>query len=156
MTRGYFGIALVGGKNLHNYGGALRAAYCYGASFMVLDAPRFKYDCENVPCAERHIPLHVGPTLQYQPFNCPLVVMEKSENARSLPSFQHLERAMYVFGPEDGSVPKHIMERAQAIVQVPMRSCMNLAASVNVVLYDRMAKAERSARGISYKELAVA
>ena len=62
------------------------------------------------------------------------------ERARGLVKFQHPERALYIFGPEDGSVSKSILERVPFIVSVPTNRCMNLAATVNVVLYDRMAK----------------
>jgi len=39
-------------------------------------------------------------------------------------------------------------------VMVPTRECMNLAAAVNVVLYDRLAKADRMERGIRNTDVA--
>lgn len=152
--RGFIGIGLVAPKNEHNVGGAMRAAQCYGASLILLQAPRFRHRSTNVGHAERHIPMIVGPICEHRPFDCPMVVIEIVDGARSLPDFRHPERALYVFGPEDGSVPKDIISRAQHIVSVPTRICMNLAATVNVVLYDRMAKADRMARGIRYSEVA--
>lgn len=146
--RGYFGIGLVNPKNAENYGGALRAAACYDASFMVLQGKRFQNHCTNTSRAEKHIPLFEGEVLEFRTHDCQLVVIELVEGAKSLPSFQHPIRAYYVFGPEDGSVPKEIISKAQHVVSIPTRNCMNLAATVNVVLYDRIAKAERYARGI--------
>lgn len=58
-------------------------------------------------------------------------------------SFQHPQRAFYVFGPEDGTLGKATLDWCQRRVMVPTRMCMNLAATVDVILYDRMAKAER-------------
>jgi tRNA(Leu) C34 or U34 (ribose-2'-O)-methylase TrmL len=70
------------------------------------------------------------------------VVIEVHYRARSLTSFTHPESAFYIFGPEDGSVRKEIVERVPLIVQIPA-GCLNLAAAVNVVLYDRLAKSSR-------------
>ncbi|HEY8939399.1 MAG TPA: TrmH family RNA methyltransferase, partial [Cellvibrio sp.] len=50
------------------------------------------------------------------------------------------EQALYIFGPEDGSVDQAVLDCCDHVVYVPTVGCMNLAASVNVVLYDRLAK----------------
>ena len=47
---------------------------------------------------------------------------------------------MYVFGPENGSLDEEILQRCTHVVSIPGRQCSNLAAAVNVVLYDRVAK----------------
>jgi tRNA(Leu) C34 or U34 (ribose-2'-O)-methylase TrmL len=57
-----------------------------------------------------------------------------------LPAFQHPDKVLYIFGPEDGTLNQRLIDRADAVVYVPTTGCMNLAATVNVVLYDRMAK----------------
>jgi tRNA(Leu) C34 or U34 (ribose-2'-O)-methylase TrmL len=75
------------------------------------------------------------------PHECIPVAVEFIQTACPLPAFQHPERAFYVFGPEDGSLPKDVLSRCHALVYVPTDVCMNLAATVNVVLYDRIAKA---------------
>jgi len=69
-----------------------------------------------------------------------LICVELVENAVPLPEFQHPEHALYVFGPEDGSISQQVIDRADAVVFIPTIGCMNLAATVNVVLYDRTAK----------------
>lgn len=69
-----------------------------------------------------------------------LVCVEFAENAIALPEFQHPQKALYVFGPEDGSMTQDIIDSADAVVYIPTTRSMNLAAAVNVVLYDRMAK----------------
>lgn len=143
--RGFAGIGLVGPKIESNVGGALRAAHCYGAAFIVIEAPRFHHRATNVTQAQKHIPMIMGPICDHRPYDCPMVVIEIIPGAVALPDFAHPERALYVFGPEDGSVPRHIVERAQHIVSVPTTFCMNLAATVNVVLYDRAAKRQKRA-----------
>jgi len=69
-----------------------------------------------------------------------VVCVELVVNAISLPKYQHPEYGFYIFGPEDGSIPQSVINQADAVVYVPTIGCMNLSATVNVVLYDRMAK----------------
>ena len=59
---------------------------------------------------------------------------------RNLKDFRHPERAFYVFGPEDGSLTEKTLSICQDVVYVPTKASMNLAATVNVVLYDRLSK----------------
>ena len=76
-----------------------------------------------------------------------LVCVEFAENAMPLPEFKHPENACYIFGPEDGSLSQDIINKADAVVYVPTAGCMNLAATVNVVLYDRLAKSSKVFEG---------
>ena len=57
---------------------------------------------------------------------------------------------IYIFGPEDGSISQALIDFADDVVYVPTIGCMNLAATVNVVLYDRLAK---DPQGIASNEL---
>ena len=68
------------------------------------------------------------------------VAIELVEGAKELPSYAHPLRAFYIFGPEDGTLGKSVLSWCRDVVMVPTAHCMNLAATVNVVLYDRMAK----------------
>jgi hypothetical protein len=74
------------------------------------------------------------------PYDCIPVVVELEPGATPIQDFEHPERAFYVLGPEDGSVPRAISERCPLHVYVPTRDCMNLAATANVILFDRMMK----------------
>ena len=139
--RGYSAIGLYMPKTEANVGGALRAASCYGAALIAIQGARFRQLSTDTQKAWRHIPLLQGSDLRNLiPFDCIPVCVELHPNARSLVDFTHPQRAFYIFGPEDGSIPKEMVERYKIIVQVPTRHCMNLAATVNVVLYDRLAK----------------
>ena len=63
-----------------------------------------------------------------------------------LPAFEHPTRALYLFGPEDGSIPEDALDMCRRKVMIPQlyaKVCLNLASAVNVVLYDRMSKGMR-------------
>jgi tRNA(Leu) C34 or U34 (ribose-2'-O)-methylase TrmL len=65
------------------------------------------------------------------------VAVELRPDAESLVTFEHPGEALYVFGPEDGSLPKPVRLRCHPFVVIPTHHCLSLAAAVNVVLYDR-------------------
>lgn len=87
------------------------------------------------------------------------VAVEVRDNAEQLHDFVHPERALYVFGPEDGSVPAGVLTVCYRFVRIPTvhRTPLNLAAALNVVLYDRYAKQLRARDcgecGVAYGEL---
>jgi len=68
------------------------------------------------------------------------VCIEFALGATPLPEYQHPKNACYIFGPEDGNIPQDIIDSADDVVYVPTVGSMNIAATVNVVLYDRLAK----------------
>lgn len=139
--RGYAAIGLTQPKFSTNVGGAFRAAYCYGAAMIAIEGKRFERQAADTTKAHRSIPLlRADNVMDLVPFDCVPVAIELVDGAESLVDFVHPERAFYVFGPEDGSIPKSRLERCARVIQVPTKACMNLAATVNVVLYDRMAK----------------
>jgi len=140
-------IALCNPKSPSNVGAVMRAAGCYqvGAvrySGERLDrAMKFQTDTNNV---RSKVPLtHVGELLG-DVRDVKIVCIELVEGAIPLPEFEHPQQAMYVFGPEDGSIPQPVIDQADDVVYIPTIGCMNLAATVNVVLYDRLSKADDS------------
>ncbi|MFH7376011.1 TrmH family RNA methyltransferase, partial [Pseudomonas syringae pv. tagetis] len=74
------------------------------------------------------------------PLGCIPVAVELVDGARALPENTHPDRALYIFGPEDGSLDQEILDWCEDVVYIPTEGCMNLAATLKVVLYDRMAK----------------
>lgn len=144
MTRGFAIISLSSPKTPENVGGVLRAAHCYGAAQVNISgfrAVKGIRHATNTPSAERHTPVfRVADPLDYVPFGTEVVAVDLIEGATPLQSFRHPPRAVYVFGPEDGTLGHRVTSRAQHVVYVPTRDCMNLAACVNVVLYDRLLK----------------
>lgn len=140
--RGFASIALHNPKYDTNVGGALRAAQCFGVSSVALCGKRLARYATDVMKTERHIPiLHcLDDIMSLCPHAASPVAVEIVPGATSLPLFIHPQSAYYIFGPEDGSIPTKTINRCRHVVQIPSSHCLNLAAAVNVLLYDRMAK----------------
>jgi tRNA(Leu) C34 or U34 (ribose-2'-O)-methylase TrmL len=131
-------------KNPANVGSVLRAAQCYGVALVAKTGQRYHSASTDTTSAYRHLPLlQVADIFDAVPFDCVPVAIDLLDGARSLVTYTHPERAFYIFGPEDGTLGKAITDRCRDRVFVPTNRCMNLAACVNVVLYDRMAKMAR-------------
>ena len=73
-----------------------------------------------------------------------IVCVEFAEGAVPLPEFQHPDKALYIFGPEDGSLSQALIDQADAVIFIPTNGCMNLSATVHVVLYDRLLKSSQT------------
>lgn len=145
--RGYAAIGLVNPKNKLNVGSALRAAGCYGASMVVCAGSRNKYRKAPTDTMQmyKHLPLLLVEDMRSViPYDCVPVAVDLIDGAKPLHKYCHPERAFYVFGPEDGTLGASTLEWCQDVVYVPTNRCMNLAACVNVVLWDRMSKQLRA------------
>ena len=143
MPRGFSVIALDNPKTPANVGSVLRAAEVYGAGLVVISGQRYQRAPTDVTKAWRHLPLlQVPDVFDAIPYDCVPVAVELVDGAQPLPFYRHPERAFYVFGAEDATLGKRVLGRCRDRVMIPMaRNCMNLSAAVNVVLYDRLAKA---------------
>lgn len=62
------------------------------------------------------------------------------ERAVNITNYVHPERAFYIFGPEDGTLGKPVLDKCRDVVYLPTNICLNLATTVATVLYDRKAK----------------
>jgi tRNA(Leu) C34 or U34 (ribose-2'-O)-methylase TrmL len=146
--RGFAAVGLVRPKSPFNIGGAMRAASVYGAAMVAIQGCRTRFtDPLDTTKAWRHIPVLLAEDLfDLQPTDSIRVAVDLVPGAHPLPRFCHPERAFYIFGPEDGTLGATILDRCHHRVMVPTRGCMNLAATVNVVLYDRMAKGTYATR----------
>ncbi len=65
-----------------------------------------------------------------------IVCVEFAEGATTPPRFKHPENAIYIFGPVDGSITQDVADRADHVVYVRIVIAHELAATVNVLLYD--------------------
>ncbi|MCM2680278.1 RNA methyltransferase [Echinimonas agarilytica] len=141
-------IGLINPKSATNVGAVMRASGCYQVNSVRYTGERYeraaKYhtDTHNARLA---IPLTgMKDILEDLPQGMQVVCVDLIEGATPLPHFEHPASALYVFGPEDGTISQELLDRADHAVYVPTVGCMNLAASVNVVLYDRLAKSDLS------------
>lgn len=154
-------IGLTNPKSPDNVASVLRAAGNYGVADVYYSGQRYPRALALNPRTpnlsrriSQHIPLKgVSSLVASAPKNAQIVCIELVENAQSLPRFQHPENAFYIFGPEDGSISQLDIDRAHAVVYVPTQGCMNLAATVNVVLYDRMAKSMQLLQGVDENQI---
>lgn len=71
------------------------------------------------------------------PRDTAFVAIELLPSSEWLPTFHHPQKAVYVFGPEDGSIPPVYRRHCERFVAIPALSCFNLAVAVNIVLYKR-------------------
>jgi len=139
-------IGLTDPKSPTNVGAVMRAAGCYQADEVrytgvrYARAAKFHTDTKD---ALKNIPLNAVDSLIHDiPSDLRIVCVDLVEGAIPLPKFEHPEKALYIFGPEDGTIAQEVINVADAVVYVPTIGCMNLAASVNVLLYDRLAKSK--------------
>ncbi len=138
-------IGLTNPKSPTNVGAVLRAAGCFNADEVLYTGERFNRaikfntDTKNIKST---IPLtHINDFLELSDDeDTKVICVDLIEGAIPLPDFVHPEKAIYVFGPEDGTINQHVINKADAAVYIPTKGCLNLAATVNVLLYDRLAK----------------
>ncbi len=148
MNKEKINIGLINPKSPENVDSVMRAAGNYQVDRIFYTGKRYLravgYSNRRMAIARRvgkKIPVQQRESLLAQvPQQMQVVCVELVVNAISLPEYQHPEQGFYIFGPEDGSIPQSVIDQADAVVYVPTVGCMNLAATVNVVLYDRIAK----------------
>lgn len=143
--RGYAIIGLDNPKTPANVGGALRACGCFDATAVMISGLRMPSNIGKIPTdtqkAWRHIPVTaVNDLRDVIPYNCVPVGVEITDDAKSLHTYKHPERAFYIFGAEDATLGDRVLGWCRDVIQIPSNYCLNLAACVNVVLYDRSVK----------------
>ncbi|OFI35090.1 RNA methyltransferase [Alteromonas lipolytica] len=137
-------IGLQNPKTATNVASILRAAGCFGVSSVFYTGQRFRHAKEfhaDTKSFHRTIPtVGVDDLSAAIPKGATIVGVELVEGATPLPVFEHPHNAYYMFGPEDGSLDAALVDLCDHVVYIPTANSLNLAATVNVLLYDRMAK----------------
>jgi tRNA(Leu) C34 or U34 (ribose-2'-O)-methylase TrmL len=155
MKEAKVSIGLINPKSPDNVGAVMRSAGNFRADSVFYTGKRYPLALQRNPATpdmrrkvSKDIPiLEVSCLIDNAPDDTKIVCVEFAENAIALPEYQHPQNALYIFGPEDGGISQHVIDRADAVIYVPTHGCMNLAATVNVVLYDRLAKSAQSFKG---------
>jgi len=151
MKKSSVSIGLINPKSPDNVGSVMRAAGNFRVDSVFFTGPRYPRALKRKPRSvdmsrkvSQNVPIsEVSCLLKSIPEDMKIVCVEFAENALALPTYQHPEKAFYIFGPEDGSISQDIIDKADAVIYVPTVGCMNLGASVNVLLYDRIAKSSQ-------------
>lgn len=144
-------VTLINPKHARNVGAALRACSCFGIHQLWYTGNRISLSNKHrLPREERmkgyadvELRQYDYPFDQFSSDVVP-VAIELVPNSESLADFEHPKNALYVFGPEDGSLQGVTLRHCHRFVKIPMRHCANLAAAVYLVLYDRALKRYQS------------
>ena len=144
MTEKKVIIGLTNPKSATNVGAVMRAAGCFLADAVLYTGTRYDRSVKlntDTKKITSTIPLQSVETL---PCNISddtkIICVDLVEGAIPLPTFQHPDKAIYIFGPEDGTIKQTVIDQADAVVYIPTIGCLNLAATVNILLYDRLSK----------------
>lgn len=136
-------------KFSRNVSGILRAANCFGIQQIAFTGERIAEDLRNfsrLPREERmkdykKVDLfNIERPFDYFREGTPVAV-ELTPGTECLSTFEHPQNAVYVFGPEDGSIPSVFKRHCHRFISIPSYHCLNLAAAAYVVFYDRAVKA---------------
>lgn len=147
-------IVLENPKFPHNVGAAIRACSCYGIEQLFWTGSRALEGIEKngkyrIPREERmrgYKDVEIENTekpMNRFPRGITIVAVELTAGAMPLTYFEHPLDAVYVFGPEDGSLSKGIKTVCHQFIFIPARHCLNLSAAVYTILYDRQLKAQQ-------------
>lgn len=143
-----FAVALDGPKHPVNVGQALRACGCFGASLLVVGDARMK--CRAVTDTTGQLyrmpVIRADDVMSVIPYGHVPVAVELTDNAQDIVDYVHPYNAYYIFGAEDATLGSRITDRCRDVIKIPSAYCLNLAACVSVVLYDRIQKERRQGR----------
>jgi tRNA(Leu) C34 or U34 (ribose-2'-O)-methylase TrmL len=141
-------VVLIDPKYAHNVGMVVRLASCYGFRQVWFTGERVSLDIsfrKRLPREER-----MKGYADVEIINCDYpfeqfkdvvpVAVEVRKGSEPLHAFDHPQDAVYVFGPEDGSVSKPHISHCHRFVVIPTRHALNLATAVATVLWDRQYK----------------
>lgn len=148
--KGYFGIGIYMPKTSENIGTLWRSAHNLGASFMfTIGARAFMEQASDTTKASRHIPFYVYPTFEAfsdaTPTGCRLIGIEQYDGAVDLVHFEHPDRACYLLGSEDNGIPQKALPFCTGgLIHIPTPMCLNVAVAGSIVMYDRLAKVNKS------------
>lgn len=144
------GVLLTNPKHAHNVATVIRSCSCFGIKELVWTGKRVDpayYD--RLPREERMKGYsNVNWQMTERPFDlfpdAVPVCVDLLTNAGNIKYFEHPKNALYVFGPEDGSVSQMFRRHCHHFIFIPSAHCLNLSAAVNIVLFDRVIKLDEN------------
>ena len=143
MSRlGWFAIGAEGISKPMNLGALMRTGNAFGAAFTFSikahDKLKFAYKSDTSKSAQ-HIPYYSWESMEdaQWPVGATFVGVELTDDAVDLPQFAHPKNAVYILGPEQGSLSPEIQAQCDVIVKIPTKFCINLSLAGALVMYDR-------------------
>ena len=137
--RGYCGIAFFEPKFEENIGSAIRNCHCFRADFIAVIGKRYTKKPADTTDAGKHIPIYeydnLADSIKHILIGCELVSVEV--DGEDIKGFKHPERAIYIFGGEDRSLPE--IKNTKRI-SIDTEFCLNMAVTSAVVLFSRNLK----------------
>lgn len=141
-------VLLVNPKYPHNVAQVLRACAAYGVHALRYTGNRMDAELVNLGRMPREERLKGYKAVEWRRSAAPFdempdlvpVAIEVRPNSEMLPDFDHPQNALYVFGPEDGSLQSPTLRFCHRFIAIPTRHCLNLSMAVGTVLYDRQSK----------------
>lgn len=133
-------------KYAHNVAYVLRLASCFGLKQVWYTGNRIKMDIEakgRMPREERMKGYNDVDLINFDyPFdqfeNAIPIGVELRPNAENMLEFEHPENAVYVFGPEDGSLSYVCKAHCHRFVYIPTHYCLSVSQAVTAILTHRM------------------
>jgi len=143
-------VGLTNPKSATNVGSVMRAAGCYSVDKVYYTGTRYDRSVRlntDTKKMTSSIPLEktddfIALKNASKTESLTIVCVDLIEGATPLPNFIHPKNAFYIFGPEDSTIKQSVINQSDSVVYIPTKGCMNLAATVNVLLYDRLSKSK--------------
>lgn len=150
LSRGFTGIALLYPKFEANVGMVMRTSAIFNVDFIYIIGPiRYKHMRTDTLKCSRHVPIIHFPDFddfwKHIPNNTDVIGVELSERSKPIQNWVHRPRSLFLFGPEDGSIPTKELERCIGKIQLPGYPSLNLSTAVAVTLYDKILKENQNA-----------
>lgn len=134
------GICLYSPKNIENWGSILRVAYNFNVDFVCTINSQYKRQSTDTVNFKYQKPIFhfscVEDFLKAYPKECGLISVEITPDALSLEQFSHFKNAIYIFGPENGSLPKELIS-GKTCVKINSNRCLNQAMCAGIVMFHR-------------------
>lgn len=136
-------IGFVNPKFARNIATAIRSCSCFKAKYCFYTGQRIAEDLAKkgrLPREERmkgYADVRWGRCDRFLDLFAPDVVpvaVEVRQNSEHLWDFVPPPKALYIFGPEDGSIPKAVLHACHRFVIIPSAHCMNMATAASNLL----------------------
>lgn len=140
-------VGFINPKFARNIATAIRSCSCFKARYCFYTGQRIADDLAakgRLPREERmkgYADVRWGRCDRFLDLFTPDVVpvaVEVRHNSEHLWDFVPPAKALYIFGPEDGSIPKSILHACHRFVIIPSAHCLNMAtAACNLLSHHR-------------------